>query len=48
MEITGHLHAPAILSWGENPQYPLNCGCVGPRVDLDIMAKRRLSCPAGM
>jgi len=48
MEVSDEPHVPATLSWGESLQYPLNCGCVGARADLDIMAKIRMSCLTGM
>jgi hypothetical protein len=40
MELNGPLHVTATLPRGKEPQYPL-----GPRADLDVMKRRKISCP---
>jgi hypothetical protein len=51
MEVSGHIHAPAALSPGQQRRYPFDMiwGWVGPRAGLDAVAKRKMpiSAPAG-
>jgi len=44
LEMSGQLHALATLPLGSNPD--THCrGCVGPKAELDILEKRKISCP---
>jgi hypothetical protein len=40
----GSVHAPAEITPGKNPRTLWPLGCVGPRADLDIREKRKISC----
>jgi hypothetical protein len=45
MEVSGHLHAPAALPPGKNPQYPLDRRLGGSRASIDEVAKRKIPSP---
>jgi len=48
MEKSGQLHAPPALCPGKDPPSIHWVGCwVDPRVDLDVVAKRKSPYPAG-
>jgi hypothetical protein len=46
MEVSGQLHTLADLLLRKEPQYPLDKR-LGPRASINIMEKRKISCPAG-
>jgi len=39
--MSGQIRAPAALSLGKSPRYPLVKRWVGPRADLDAVAKKK-------
>jgi len=41
MEVSGQLHAPVALPWGEKPWYPLDTRLGGPRASLDAVVRRK-------
>jgi hypothetical protein len=41
MEVSSQLHAPAALSQGKEPRFPLEINWVGPRTGLDAVEKRK-------
>jgi hypothetical protein len=45
MEVSGQLHTPATLPPGKIPWYNCVGGWVGPKADLDTVAKRKNSQP---
>ena len=45
MNVSGQLHAPATLPLGKSLGSHLMEGWVGPRTSLDILARRKISCP---
>jgi hypothetical protein len=47
MEVYGHLHTPFALPAPSYPGAYQIGGCVNPRASLEVMAKRKISVPAG-
>jgi len=45
MDVSSQLHAQAILTPQKDPWYPLNRSLGGPRAGLNVLEKRKMSCP---
>lgn len=45
MEVSGHLHTPAVSPPGKNPGTHSRDDCVGPRGGLNVLQTGKTSCP---
>ena len=43
MEVSGQLHAPAVLSPQNKPGIHLIVGCLGPRIAQDFFLEKKIS-----